>query len=98
MRPKLAHYTNKLYRVDAKPSRACLTANPKGDPCVKEAPSSLYIKIHWCVYIYIVLYKYIIEVNKYMNINYFYRVLHFNIYEISLSGIIKTYLVLGTIL
>jgi hypothetical protein len=41
--------------------------------------------------IYIVLYKYMIEVNKYMNINYFYRAPHFNIYEITLTGIIKAY-------
>jgi hypothetical protein len=33
-----------------------------------------------------------------MNTNYFCRALHFNIYEINLTGIIKTYLVLGIIL
>jgi hypothetical protein len=59
---------------------------------------STFIYIYLFVYIYIVLYKHIIQVNKYMNINYFYGVLHFNIYEINLTGITKTYLVLGIIL
>jgi hypothetical protein len=59
---------------------------------------SLYLFINKCIGIYIVLYKHIVEVNKYMNINYFYRALHFNIYEITLTRIIKTYLALCIIL
>jgi hypothetical protein len=59
---------------------------------------SIFLYINLLVYIYIVLYKYIIEVSKYMNINYFYRAPHFNIYKITLTGIIKTYLVLCIIL
>jgi hypothetical protein len=56
-------------------------------------PSTTYIKINVCVYI--ILYKNVSEANKYMNhINYFYRTLHFNIYEIILTVIIKTYLIL----
>jgi hypothetical protein len=45
----------------------------------------LHLFIYKFIGIYIVLYKYIIVLvaNKYMNINYFYRVLYFNIYEIT---------------
>jgi hypothetical protein len=57
-----------------------------------------FTSIYKFISIYIVLYKYIVKVNKYININYFYRALHFNIYKTNLTGMIKTYLVLYIIL
>jgi hypothetical protein len=50
---------------------------------IYEGPSTYLYRF---IGIYIILYKHIVEVNKYMNINYVYRELHFNInYALSRS-------------